>query len=651
MIEKIGRYEILEEIGQGGFAIVYRARDIELGRFVAMKELRPILLQDTAWIRRFMREAQTVAGLDHPHIVTIYDVYREQNRLFIVMHLVNGASLEDRIAQKKGLSWAKTMKYITTIAQGLDYAHAQGILHRDLKPANILIDKQRGAMLSDFGLAKMTSQNSMSMSASGTVVGTPHYIAPEIWESDQFTPQADIYALGCILFEMITGTRAFKGESPPSVMMAHFKPPSLPSVWPDDVPAGITNIFLKALAHQPTDRYETAGEMIESLVSLEGGITKEPEISEEFVTVQSSTSQSSPESPVELMISHQQLQERVMQLEKTLETSKGMIETPLEFSSAIPSSPEVIPRREKKWLWGCGCTSITIMVFMMLIVFGIGHICSATERIVATIFPNVVVGEIVTEDITIQLPDEKLLNVEIDFASGDLSILPDASEENVVEGVARFNVPELKPLILSDRENIRLYQEGDVGLTGFLSNDIENAWDIKLSDTPMKLSIEADHANGNFELGGLSLVNLDIEFGLADFDVSFSKSNQIPMEMLEINGGGTNATLYGLANSRAKKLIFNGGASNYLYDFSGDLQDDMDVVLRGEFSRITIVVPEGMAAEIHVNPNNIDITTNDLWQKRDMSEYFLPSEGEGKKITIGVEIKSGNLRLRNKQVH
>jgi len=268
LAENLGRYEILEEIGQGGFAIVYRARDKQLDRLVALKELRPALLHNTDWVKRFHREARTIARLDHPHIVTIYDVYEAEDRLFIVLRLVNGPSLEKLIAKQGCFPWSEAVEIIDVVADGLDYAHTQGILHRDLKPANILLDPERGPMLSDFGLAKLVSESSMSMTATGSVVGTPHYIAPEVWEGQGTTPQSDIYALGCILYEMLTGEKIFQGETPPTVMMSHFSPLTLPKEWPEGVPAGVATVIETALAKQPARRYDTAREMVEALTRL-----------------------------------------------------------------------------------------------------------------------------------------------------------------------------------------------------------------------------------------------------------------------------------------------------------------------------------------------------------------------------------------------
>jgi serine/threonine protein kinase len=276
MTETLGRYEILEKIGQGGFAIVYRARDTELDRLVALKELKPILLQDTNWVKRFRREARAIARLDHPRIVPIYDVGQAEERLFIVMRLVDGPSLEELIGRQGRLPWPEALEIVTTLAEGLDHAHAQGILHRDLKPANILIDPDRGPLLTDFGLAKLAGESSMSVSATGSVVGSPPYIAPEVWEGQPASRQVDIYALGCILYELITGEKMFGGESAPAVMMAHFKPPVLPGRWPEGVPAGVEAVIKTALANKPADRYATAGEFAEALAALDQAETAQP---------------------------------------------------------------------------------------------------------------------------------------------------------------------------------------------------------------------------------------------------------------------------------------------------------------------------------------------------------------------------------------
>lgn len=266
---QLGRYELLAEIGQGGFATVYRARDTALDRPVALKELKAALLTETRGLKRFHREAKLVARLDHPHIVPIYDVGQAQGRHFIVMRLVEGQSLAERLAEQGRMTWSETVELIGAVAEGLDYAHRRGILHRDLKPANILLDPERGPLLSDFGLAKLEDEHSFSQS--GRVVGTTHYIAPELWDGQPATPQTDIYALGCIIYELLTGEKIFAGETPVSVMRAHFQSLALPQNWPEDVPAGLNEILERALTQQPAERYASAVELAMALLWLTEG--------------------------------------------------------------------------------------------------------------------------------------------------------------------------------------------------------------------------------------------------------------------------------------------------------------------------------------------------------------------------------------------
>lgn len=162
--------------------------------------------------------------------VPIYDVDEVDGHLFIVMRLVDGPNLKELIAERGKLPWGEAVEIIATVSEALAYAHGQGILHRDLKPANILLDPERGPLLSDFGMAKLVGEGSVSVT--GDVVGTPHYIAPEAWDGAAATIQTDIYALGCILYELMMGQKIFNGDTPLAVMDAHLKPLDLPENWP-----------------------------------------------------------------------------------------------------------------------------------------------------------------------------------------------------------------------------------------------------------------------------------------------------------------------------------------------------------------------------------------------------------------------------------
>jgi serine/threonine protein kinase len=267
-VEKLGKYEIIGEIGRGGFATVYRVRDPDLDREVALKVLDPLLTRDPVWVERFRREARAVARLDHPHVVTIHEVGQAEGLLYIAMRLVEGGSLAQRIAEEGALPWEQVVQLVEEVASALDYAHAQGVIHRDLKSGNVLLDSERGGQLTDFGFARLVAHSSLSVSVTGGVVGTPHYIAPEVWHGRQATPQTDVYALGCILFEMVAGRRLFEGESTPAVMMAHFQPLALPDTWPETVPPGLNPVLERALANDVESRYESAGALAAALLDL-----------------------------------------------------------------------------------------------------------------------------------------------------------------------------------------------------------------------------------------------------------------------------------------------------------------------------------------------------------------------------------------------
>ncbi len=188
----------------------------------AVKILHPALTADPQFIARFRREAQTAAQLEHPHIVPVYELDEVDGRYFLAMKYLPGGSLKDRLERDGRLPYPQALETLRQIASALDYAHAQGLVHRDVKPGNILFEADGAARLADFGFAKaLVGTSSMSLSASGGMIGTPQYIAPEIWRGKPATPATDVYSLACVFYEMLTGQALFEGESPPEVMTRH----------------------------------------------------------------------------------------------------------------------------------------------------------------------------------------------------------------------------------------------------------------------------------------------------------------------------------------------------------------------------------------------------------------------------------------------
>jgi serine/threonine protein kinase len=268
-MHQLGKYRIVEELGASGFAIVFKAVDTTLDREVALKILHPPLLADRRFVHNFRQEAKTLAALRHPQIILIYEVGEIEGRIFIAMELARGTSLAKAIASRQRIPWDETLVLLKPVCEALDYAHEQNVVHRDLKPANLLIDKQRGALLTDFGFAKLLAENAASMSMSGGIAGTPGYIAPEVWENNAADAPVDIYALGCILYEMLTGDVLFKGQTPIQAMRAHDRGPQFLATWPEDTPAGMADVLRKALAREPAERYVSAGALWHALKDLE----------------------------------------------------------------------------------------------------------------------------------------------------------------------------------------------------------------------------------------------------------------------------------------------------------------------------------------------------------------------------------------------
>src|SRR5258708_4412316 len=259
--QRLGGYEIVTLLGRGGMAAVYLARQTSpLRRDVAIKVVKPIAAEAADFVPRFEREAQTIASLSHPHIVKIFDYGRQGETVYLVMELLRGGSLRDRL--KNGpLALPEAARCLEQIASALDYAHQKGIIHRDLKPQNVLLDESGSLFLTDFGIAKALDETT-GLTHSGKVMGTPSYMAPEQWQGKTIDARADVYALGVMLFEMLGGEVPFKGDTPFTLMYMHLNdpPPSLRSLRAD-IPPEIEQVVKGALAKSPSDRFRSAGAM------------------------------------------------------------------------------------------------------------------------------------------------------------------------------------------------------------------------------------------------------------------------------------------------------------------------------------------------------------------------------------------------------
>jgi len=262
---QLDRYIIEEELGEGTYVRVYRAVDQKLRRRVALKVLKPAWLNDPSAMRRFQKEATSMANLHHPNIVPIFDVGEAEGTVFLSQFLVEGESLADRLARGP-LRWAQTLEILRGVAAALDYAHAQDLIHRDIKPSNILLSSDDVPYLCDFGLLRAAEGSASVEASSGGLIGTPAYMAPEQWQGQDPTPATDVYALACVVGHMLTGVPLFDAPTPPAIMMKHvLEGPSFPDEWPPDAPAGLSDVLQRGLAQDPAERLQSAGELLAAL--------------------------------------------------------------------------------------------------------------------------------------------------------------------------------------------------------------------------------------------------------------------------------------------------------------------------------------------------------------------------------------------------
>jgi serine/threonine-protein kinase len=258
-----GRYEILEIIGVGGMAVVYKAIDHRLNRLVAVKILKDDYLNDADFRRRFHGESQAVAMMSHPNIVSVYDVSKNDGLDYIVMELIDGITLKQYMDQRAPLSWRETLHFSIQIAKALEHAHSRSIIHRDIKPHNVMILKDGSVKVADFGIARVASaQNTLTKEALGSV----HYISPEQARGARVDNRSDIYSLGVVMYEMLTGRPPYDGETPVSVAIQHINgTPLSPSLLNSDIPTGLEQITMHAMCSDLNIRYSSVTDMLKDM--------------------------------------------------------------------------------------------------------------------------------------------------------------------------------------------------------------------------------------------------------------------------------------------------------------------------------------------------------------------------------------------------
>jgi beta-lactam-binding protein with PASTA domain/tRNA A-37 threonylcarbamoyl transferase component Bud32 len=261
------RYELMDKIGEGGMSIVYKARCRILDRIVAVKVLKEEFAQDDNFVQRFKTEALAAASLSHPNLVNIYDVGQQDECYYIVMEYVQGQTLKELIEQEAPLSIEKAVDIAIMICDGLHHAHEKGIIHRDIKPHNVLITESGMVKVADFGIAQAITKQTITFG--GNVVGSVHYISPEQAKGEPLTRATDIYSVGCVLYEMVTGKIPYDAESPITVALKHIHDdiPAIRSIN-SEVPVGLEGIIIKAMEKLPQHRFSTAEELRNALLNI-----------------------------------------------------------------------------------------------------------------------------------------------------------------------------------------------------------------------------------------------------------------------------------------------------------------------------------------------------------------------------------------------
>ena len=337
--KSLGRYQIIEQLGQGGMAIVYKACDTRLDRFVAIKIIRldavmPLLLDQM--MKRFEVEARALAKLSHPNIVPVYDYGEYEGAPYLVMQYLPGGVLN--LKHTEPMPWQEAVRLILPIAQALGYAHAHNIVHRDIKPSNILLTEAGVPMLSDFGIAKIVESNEGgTLTGAGMTTGTPEYMAPEQWLG-QAGPLSDLYSLGVVLFELVTGSKPYIADTPIAIMLKQINdPPPLPRLFRPDLPAELENVLVKALAIKPEERYPGMVEFAADLENLEDDLIF-PALSSLPARTEDNPIQANPEARSETG--------------KDIRLGGPGEQPPI---GAIPASPmpgkQPTPRAPRSWLW------------------------------------------------------------------------------------------------------------------------------------------------------------------------------------------------------------------------------------------------------------------------------------------------------------
>lgn len=334
------RYEIIEKIGSGGMAIVYKAKDLLLNRIVTIKVLREQFTADEEFVRRFRREAQSAASLSHTNIVSIYDVGKDEETEYIVMEYVEGKNLKEIIRDYAPLSTEQTVELGIQIAEAIHHAHEHQIIHRDIKPHNILVTEDGRIKVTDFGIARAVT--AATVTHTGDIVGSVHYLSPEQARGVQTNEQSDVYSLGIILYELLTGKVPYDGETPIAIALKHLQElPDPPSKFNPRVSLALENVVMRAIAKSPDKRYSSAQELLADLRKVKSGM------------------------PVQRMENLEEHDLESTRIHRSLSEDINLDEA-IDQEKVSPQRKKTGKKPKKNWLWA-------ILVVALLAIGGLGY--------------------------------------------------------------------------------------------------------------------------------------------------------------------------------------------------------------------------------------------------------------------------------------
>ena len=434
------RYEVLEKVGNGGMATVYKAKCHILNRYVAIKILKDEFTTDSEFIKKFNTEAQSAAGLNHPNIVSVFDVCNEDNLYYIVMELIQGKTLKEIIVEDGRLSWKWSVNIAIQIASALEAAHKNNIIHRDIKPHNIIITEDGIAKVTDFGIAKAVSNSTIT--AFGTTIGSVHYFSPEHARGGYTDAKSDLYSLGIVMYEMLTGRVPFDADTPVSVALKQVQEePVDPMRYNDTIPVSVNRIILKAMQKDPNLRYQNASEMLRDLSFA----LKKP--NEDFVVL-ATRSDDSPTQKVPTIYE--------LEMEKNNDRRAPKINKTEEQTKKKPNKIKEFYQKHK---WA----EVATVILVAIILFAgamFATIATLTDRPDQVAVPNLVgddegIGRVKRDDAVKQLKDLGFENISIEEEYSDTveeGYIISQNPEYV--GEFRINVDDEIKLVVSKGQKI-----------------------------------------------------------------------------------------------------------------------------------------------------------------------------------------------------